>query len=153
MEGEFGRVGEKAAGRGDEPGNGEEAMAADGGKVIEIWLGAEIRDDSRREKGDSSRGSANPIESVVVSKIQRSRKSQGGEGGRKTSRQTRLRGKRLVKGDIIRRHVWYERRKLFIKVMRGRRYGWQWVRVGKDGSCRGHVPQADGGDGGEGGRM
>ena len=63
----------------------------------------------------SSQGSANPTESVVVSKIRRAKKPQGGEGGRTTSRPSRLRGKRLVKGDIIRRHVWYERRKLFIK--------------------------------------
>ena len=90
-------------------------MAADGGNVIENGLGAEKRDDSRREKGESLRGSVNPIVSGEMSKIRRSRKSQGGEGGRTISRQTRLRGKRLVKGDIIRRHVWYERRKLFIK--------------------------------------
>ena len=108
-------------------------MAAVGGNVIENGLGAEKRDGSRREKGESSRGSANPTESVVVSKIRRAKKPQGGEGGRTTSRPSRLRGKRLVKGDIIRRHVWYERRKLFIKGDGGEKI---WLAVGKGGKMR-----------------
>ena len=86
-EGDCGRVGGKAAGRGDEPGNGEEAMAAVGGNVIGNGLGADKRDGSRREKGESSRGSANPTESVVVSKIRRAKKPQGGkEGGQPLDR-------------------------------------------------------------------
>ena len=133
VEGEVERVGRVAAGRGDEHGNGEEAMVVDGGKVTENGLGAEIRVDSKREKGESSGGSTNPMESAVVSKVRRPRRSQRGEGGRTSSRQSRLRGTRLVKGDIIRRHIWYERRKLFIKGDGGEKI---WLAVGKGGKMR-----------------
>ena len=45
-----------------------------------------------------------------------SHKTQGGGGGKRTSpKQARKWGKMLLKGDIIGRHVRYERRKLFIK--------------------------------------
>ena len=113
--GDFGRTGGKSAGRRDEYVNGEEAMAACGGSLIVKGLGTEKRRESRDEKEEISRVSADLAVSREGSNIRKSRKSNGGERRRTSSQQTRLRGKRLVKGDIIRRHVWYERRKLFIK--------------------------------------
>ena len=117
----------------DENGSGEEAMTADGGNLIVNGLGAEQRRVSRSDKGESLRGLVDPTVSGEGSKILRSRKPQGGGGRRTSTKQSRLRGKRLLKGDIIRRHVWNERRKLFIKGDGGEKI---WLAVGKGGKMR-----------------
>ena len=135
VKGDSGRISEKSAGGRDEHRSGEEALAADGRNLIMTGLGAEKRRDSRSEKGERSRGSVDPTLSGEVSKIFRSSKPQGGGGRRTSSKQTRTWGKRLLKGDLIRRHLRYETRKLFIKGDGG---GGKkiWLAVGKGGKMR-----------------
>ena len=83
-------ISEKSAGGRDEHRSGEEALAGDEGKLIMTRLGAEKRRDSRSEKGESSRGSVDPVVSGEVSKTFRSSKPRGGkEGGYVPNKQER----------------------------------------------------------------
>ena len=77
--GDFGRTGGKSAGQRDEFVNGEEAMAVDGGSLIVNGQGAEKRRESRNEKEESSRGSADLAVSGEGSNIHKSGKLHGGE--------------------------------------------------------------------------
>ena len=72
-----GCISEKSAGGRDEHRNGEEALAANGRKLIMTGLGAEKWRDSRSEKGESSRWSVDPVVSGEVSMTFRSSKPQG----------------------------------------------------------------------------